>query len=291
MNTAENVIENMIENKQPKNTTTFLFSREGNKNRYAKKIINLFCNHKIYIEPFAGLGAVFFNKINNTKINILNDSSNFIFDLLTKMSSAEGYTDLLKNLENKIMHFDLLKADDSVEAKILLITSTFKGAAETGSFELNAVDYKKITVDNFKKWMDLILPKLQKNTKIIKKDYIVFLDSLQNDLKNRNTLIYCDPPYSEKKGRLKDNAGWSGLSSLRQLIETLLKLNCNFAISEMAGFGVFEVFKSYNLKINFISKNTGGHNKNNKKTSMEILATNYEPDFTNDIFNEEILKD
>ncbi len=117
------------------------------------------------------------------------------------------------------------------------------------------------------------------------------MDSLQQDLQNKNTLIYCDPPYAEKKGRLKDNAGWGGLASLRQLIETLLKLNCNFAISEMAGFGVFEVFKSYNLKINFISKNTGGHNKNNKKTSMEILATNYEPAFTNDIFNDEILKD
>ena len=48
------------------------FCRQGNKYRLRNIIIPMFPQHTIYVEPFAGSSAIFFNKPKLEK-NVLND--------------------------------------------------------------------------------------------------------------------------------------------------------------------------------------------------------------------------
>jgi DNA adenine methylase len=53
----------------------------GGKNRLAARLINLFPEHKTYVEPFCGGAQVFFHK-EPSKVEILNDLNEDIFNFL-----------------------------------------------------------------------------------------------------------------------------------------------------------------------------------------------------------------
>ena len=53
-----------------------IFGRQGNKTPIMKTILPLIPSHKLYVEPFVGSGAVFFNK--SDAPSILNDLDDII---------------------------------------------------------------------------------------------------------------------------------------------------------------------------------------------------------------------
>lgn len=268
--------------------TTFITCREGNKYKYANNIVNLFCKHEVYIELFSGFGSVFFTKNNNAKMNILNDSSNFIYELLTTLQNKESFENLINEIKDTVIYWDIIKNNNSLVSKLLRIANSFKGCES--SLRLDKTNYKDILLNNLLEIKNEVLDKLNKNTKILKKDAFEFIKSLDSSLKNKKTLIYCDPPYSFNKGKLGDNRGWKGLESLQELLNLLLENNVSFAISEHYNKKIVDFVKSYSfLNIHLVSKNIGQNKNinnefNKNKKSLEVLITNYNPDFKNCLF-------
>ncbi len=258
------------------------FSREGNKTKYSADIIRLFPSHKMYIEPFVGTGGIFFNKP-LAKFNILNDNSKFIYDLFVILKDREKLENMIKEIEFTPNYFDYI--DDFVEEPL---KSSLKGvyalygrcndgkATQDLGWTLNKINF--IEKINFVK--KNILDYLH-DAKITNMDCNKFLNSISIRHTKEECFIYCDPPYSISKGRLKDNKGWDGLKDLEKLVNACVEFGCNFAISEYNDDAVINLFNKYNLNIHTVSKS-----KFNKTTDKyEILATNYEPYYTNGFFN------
>jgi DNA adenine methylase len=258
------------------------FRREGNKTKYSADIIRLFPPHKMYIEPFVGTGGIFFNKP-LAKFNILNDNSKFIYDLFVILKDREKLENMIKEIEFTPQYLDYIKdhVDEPLKS-ILIFNYGFFG--QENCQQLGATNYKAHTLKEIDRLKDILLQKLQ-NTNIVNMGYDAFLNSISNDkLANpkSETFIYCDPPYSISKGALKDNKGWDGLNDLEKLINACVEFGCNFAISEYNDEPVVNLFKKYNLNIHTVSKSKVS---NKKKVKYEILATNYEPYYTNGFFN------
>lgn len=57
-----------------------ILRRLGNKKKLLPKLLPLFPNHSIYVEPFFGTGSVFFGKP-KAKYNILNDLDSDVYNL------------------------------------------------------------------------------------------------------------------------------------------------------------------------------------------------------------------
>ena len=73
------------------------FARVGNKFKIRNEIIPLIPEHEIYVEPFVGSGAIFFNK-EKAKVNILNDLNKDVIKRLKMVKSAP--TDLTTYNQN-----------------------------------------------------------------------------------------------------------------------------------------------------------------------------------------------
>ena len=61
-----------------------ILNRLGNKEKLAKKIIQYFPKHDIYMEPFFGSGAIFFSKP-QVKYNFLNDLDDDVYNLFQQV--------------------------------------------------------------------------------------------------------------------------------------------------------------------------------------------------------------
>jgi len=278
------IMENKKINK--KELTTWIFTREGNKFKYTDKIINCFPDHEVYIEPFVGLGSVFFIKENNTKMNILNDKSLFIYELLETLKNEDTYNNLINEIQNTPIYWDILNNGDTLASKILVIINSFR--ASCCSFKLDSTNYKTVILKNLQTIKYHVLDYLNKNTKILNKNVFDFLKNFDSSIKNKKTLIYCDPPYSLNKGRLKDNKGWNGLIDLERLIIELNNTNCNYAISEHYNLSIYNLFKKYNLDVKIIDKSKGQNSNKlneNKGKSVEILVINYKTEYNNCMFD------
>lgn len=258
------------------------FRREGNKTKYSADIIRLFPPHKMYIEPFVGTGGIFFNKP-LAKFNILNDNSKFIYDLFAILKDKEKLENMIKEIEFTPQYLDYIK--DKVEEPIktiLLGEYSFMGSPTASTPDLGRHFNKKTLLEKIRVLKSHMLLYLEES-QITNKDFIDFLNSIsiRHFVNTKECFIYCDPPYSISKGSLKDNKSWDGLNDLEKLINACVEFGCNFAISEYNDEPVVNLFNKYNLNIHTISKS-----KFNKTTNKyEILATNYEPYYTNGFLN------
>jgi len=246
------------------------FSREGNKNEYAKDIIQLFPPHKCYVEGFVGIGGIFFNKP-LAKYNILNDSSEFIFKIYEILKDEAKIEALIQEIEFTPNYFDYIKKHTEEPLKtILLHQYSFLKAGQTPRLGMQS---DKQTILNKLIAMKNTFFLYTKNAMITNKDIFKFLNSICFYNQNPDFFIYCDPPYSISKGRLKDNKGWD-IEKLEKLIDLLISLDVNFAISEFSNEKIIELFLKKGLNYKIIAKS-----KFNKTTDKyEILAMNYNLD-------------
>ena len=256
--------------KQKKTKLIKVLNREGCKHKFVEEITSLFPPHERYIEPFLGTGSIFFNKA-PAKYNTLNDSSKFIYNYFAILKDEKSILDFCKKMERVVNYFDMLKEDDSMEAYITRLLTSFYGNFSTPMLT-GKRDVQRNFIENLLNVKEILIEKL-KFAKICNMDAFKFLSCIF-DSKNKNnygTFIYCDPPYSISKGALNDNKGWS-IEKLEQLIDKLLTLNCLFAISEYNDSEILELARVKGLKINYIAK--AGFNKVIGKS--EILMTSYD---------------
>lgn len=245
--------------------------RIGNKVKIAKEIIKHFPKHSIYIEPFFGIGGVYFNK-HLARKNILNDMDEDIQNLfMLTMEEKQMLFETLDITPITTSTFEYLKLN-KFECKIMqavrfIYLSSFSlfGAGTTMMIG-NIV--RKETV--LKRAKEILKHQHIQKAQFTSKDFREFFSALSIHHHTKNSVfVYNDPPYVGLNSRKYNFSRWN-----RKDFEDLLCLNVQkgfkFAISEFESPYIKSKAEEYGLRIIDICTR-----KNVRTTSKEILIVNY----------------
>lgn len=237
----------------------------GNKRGIALEIQKYFPPHKIYVEPFFGAGGMFFNKP-KSKYNIVNDLDSDVYNLFQVVSNF--YEELETQFLNLPLHQGIFEEwktkipeNNVIKAIRFLFLSNYSFQGGMASFAFG--------VDNQKNRFSELLKKTNKllfNVQFGNTDFRTFLNSL-NRVKDKNTFIYCDPPYLSTGNNYSNS--FTEQDS-KELFETLISTGCKFAISEFDNSIILDLAKSHNLEVVRV-----GERQNLKNKRTEILIINY----------------
>lgn len=209
----------------------------GAKNRIAPWICKYIPQHRNYVEPFLGSGAIFFNK-EPSYIEILNDidcdvvnffrvlrerEDEFIRKISLTPYSREEYGNAYKTTEEV----------DALEQARRFAVKCWQGFG-CGNRYKNG--YRRGIGDTSpnpaKAWKEL--PEtLQYAADRLKNAQIESVDAIRliEDMKGNNTFIYCDPPYlQDTRKKYLYNHEMDDIHH-KKLLETILKSDCKIMIS------------------------------------------------------------
>lgn len=253
--------------------------RLGNKTKLAKKIIQTFPFHNVYIEPFFGAGGLFFNKplVNH---NFLNDIDDDVFNLW--VCFTKRFNELYEAIQSlpqseSIFNYWLEnKETEPIQKAVRFIfLSNFSLYGVSNTFYKGTVNAKEVLISNF-----INAKYMLKNTNISNCDFrklysgISIKSEMNGDRNSFTVLSYNDPPY------LGTNDNYSHSFTEQDSID-LFDINCNlakqypakyfFAISEFNHPFILEQAKERNLNVIEI-----GERRTMKNRNTEILVCNYE---------------
>lgn len=202
----------------------------GGKIRMLEKLEALIPEHRVYLEPFVGSGALALNHIRSPE-EIINDLDGDIANLFRVMSDREKGKELINRLshvaydrkvfnavrEEQKNHF---KGYNSIERAVLtyiLISQSFNAARSSfskGGYT-GTESYHQDMLDN--------LPKVYERLKEMKIYNVDALDLLSCYVDNEEVFAFLDPPYRhDLRGKNADKVYKCELSELQQI--KLLKI-------------------------------------------------------------------
>lgn len=243
-----------------------LFSRFGGKYKKSKEIINYFPEHKLYVEPFLGSGAIFLNK-ENTK-SILSDLDPCVCNIFKGAKDIN----ISKQFDDNMWEFtpnkdlwlkwknDINNGDSSLYKSLYVIRHSWNGIGSNftpNRFSTNNNGYK-IKVSNYN---DIL-----KNSEIYQSDYKDIIKLYDSE----DTLFYLDPPYDVALKK-KYYEYQSGVNFI-EMRDILKNIKGKFVLSLDITDCITELFKDFNCNI---IKFTYGTRKLNKQVD-EYLITNFE---------------
>ncbi len=246
--------------------------RLGSKDKIANQIQHFFPHHSIYVEPFFGVGGMYFNK-KLVSLNILNDFDDYVhtfwISLKNNFKELLNEFELIPITEKTFKYYKDLKPENDMEKTLKFIYLNSFSLYGSGTVLASGNIVKKDSViEGLKKYLKS--EHLQRGV-FHNKDFREFLKSLSftNSQKNR-ILIYSDPPYINTINNY-NTPKW-GINDLIDLIELKISLQVKFAISEFYSDEIKPLIDKYNLKvISVLSR------KNILNYKEEILICNYEP--------------
>lgn len=252
-----------------------ILRRVGNKNQIANKILPLFPDHKIYIEPFFGAGGMFFNKP-KVQYNLVNDIDSDVYNLFMVLVNRKQ--DLIDAYMIMPIHQDLLnhwrvnkETDPIKKALRFLLLSNFTFLGKQDTLRSNPDNSKNLLLQELSATNSILF-----DVQFFNKCFRKFLKSLSLDQEKRmlskDTFIYADGPYLDTINTYSDNVSkikWS-LQDSEDLFSGLIDTKCKFAISEFDHPNIISLAKEYNLTVHLI-----GERSNLKNKRIEILVTNY----------------
>lgn len=246
-----------------------ILNRLGNKKVLIKNgLLKYFPKHELYIELFFGSGSVFWQKP-LANYNILNDLDSDVYNLFTVIT--ERKQELYDYLELMPIHIDLwnywkknYETDPVRKAVRFLFLSNFGYMGKPVSLMLDKLNTKQIILDNIKPTFEKL-----KFAQFHNSDFRTVLKLLKNRIIDRNTFCYCDPPYLGTENNYAKDCQFKE-SDAKELFETLLSYDINFAISEFDHPYILQLATENKLNINYL-----GERQNMKNRRTEILVTNY----------------
>lgn len=244
-----------------------LIKRVGGKSKLSKYINSKIPSHKIYIEPFVGGGAVFFEK-GESEVEVVNDLDTDIYNIYRDMK-AVGEQMINKDFSISRMKFNRLKNQKTFNSKaerlyrnLYLSLNSFRGDRK------NFVGEKEIAYRG-----DSNIGKKYKSTDY--KDRLKNVIIKNNDWKtiikqydSKDSFFYLDPPYS----MAKDNKDYNNNDvTIDELYNTLKNIKGKFLLSYDFNPDIKKKFSGFKKTIVNTQYETSG-NKINKK---EYLISNF----------------
>lgn len=240
------------------------FSRLGGKTTLKKVILPLIPEHKTYVEPFFGGGAIFWNK-EPAERSVINDLDSSVIKGLR----------LLKKASSNIDDYDLSVADTlekankfakstpaNVNQKLLkewVISSGTFGGKGTGNI-YKIPDYRK-KIKHMPEYKERLA-----SAKIYNQSYRPLL--LKYD--SKDTFFYLDPPYEKSD---TDRIYKHGEMDFDEFAKTLKRLKGKWMVSINDSKRIRDLFKGYKIrKVTVEGKSHSGAGSTSRK---ELIITNY----------------
>lgn len=232
----------------------------GGKRALAPKIIQLIAEtpHKLYAEPFVGMGGVFFRRRHAPKAEVINDRNGDVANLFRILQRHyPQFMDTLKFQISSRREFDRLKACDpntltdlERAARFLYLQRlAFGGRTKNPSF---GVDYERGSRFNLTKLAPLLEDAHERLGGVIIEnlDWAAFIDRYDRP----GTLFYLDPPYwgcEDDYGKLLfDRSQFAAIAERLKRIKGrfIVSINDVPEIREIfAGFEQMEVSLNYTV--------------------------------------------
>ena len=248
-----------------------ILARVGGKYILKEIIINRIPNHDIYIEPFLGSGAIFFNK-EKARISILNDIDKLTYEtfLYLKTVDPDEEFEPCNAVKEEMEYYANNKKLDSVINRLyrnlLIHQSTFCSRALGRKIDGKYLLYPSKGCPDLK--IKTRLKKSQeklKDTLILNEDYKYILKKFDG----KNSFFYLDPPYENCK-RLYENEKFN----FEELRDVLKEVKGKFLLSINSSEYIKELFKEFFIEE--IDAKSYGTYTIGKKDRKELLISNYE---------------
>ena len=235
------------------------FCRIGSKKPLSEKIRNMIPPHQIYVEPFVGSGAIYWDK-EPSKKEILNDLDTQLINnyrLLKKTKTRNFKTDLdtiqeIQDHVNKPARTD----GDKLMKEIAISCNTF-GNTGRGKIYKESNPYKKLrNIDEYQERM--------KDTTLLNQDY----KSVIKKYDSPSTFFFLDPPYESSEKLYKD--GGFNFAELNNVLEGI---KGKFLLTLNDSRNIRNIFR--NFKIMGIKVKGQGHTGIGVGTRKELIIKNY----------------
>ncbi len=266
----------------------------GGKQRLAPEIISMMPQHKLYVEPFFGGGAVFFKK-EKSKIKVINDHDN---NLINFYSCVQNNFEELQQLVKNTLHSETMYRyakdiwNNRVESNeiekawsIWLITNgSYAGSMHGGWKWCNGTTggHSGTFIKNKREEFTTSLYDRLVSVQISCRDALqVIIDRDTED-----TFFYLDPPYP---GCVQQHYSGYTLEHLESLLKILETIKGKFILSNYWSELLSDYIKNNNwnfreIEVDLRITNLGrGQRKKETQYRTEVLVFNY--DMKKDLFS------
>lgn len=254
------------------------FCRQGSKRKYSKALVSLFPEHQVYVEPFLGGGAVFWEKKPSEK-EVINDlDSKLMADynlLLTAPSNPNAYSILTtESAQNNFLRTTHKgKADKLLESLLRRCngyggTYIEKGSKQGVYTDERAHRVSKVTTHEDKLKNISSYQKRLGHATLTNKPY----DAVLRDYDGANTFIFLDPPYEKSVGL--DYAKGSDAFNFPKFAEDLRRVKGKFLVTINDSRNIRKLFKGFKL-YPYVVKGHHAKSAIGKEDRKELLITNY----------------
>jgi len=208
----------------------------GGKQRMAKKIVSILPEHRTYVEPYFGGGAVFFQK-KRSKVEVINDINDRLIDfylaiqndhealfkLIKNTPHSEALHKLAREIYNKRTDYDKL---GMAWAVWYMTNGSFTGSPHGSWRWCNGKAGSDVgrVLSNKRNQLSEALYNRLKDAQISSRDAIRVIKDRDSD----KTLYYLDPPYPG--ANQKHYAGFT-FTDYRELLDLLITIKGKFILS------------------------------------------------------------
>ncbi|MEC6747355.1 DNA adenine methylase [Marinilactibacillus sp. XAAS-LB27] len=250
----------------------------GSKWRMADLIIKQFPEHKSYLEPYFGSGAVFFNKPKDI-LETINDLDGRIVNLFKQIrerpQELSYFIHMTPYSREEYQLSERKSANDLEDARRMLVRCWFAIGGKTNAMvgwrrniswngPYNTYDWSNIPA------VILDAAERLKDAQIEHKDAVILIE----EMNDRDMLIYADPPYLNTTRSSKHYSNEMDEAEHLKLIDTLKNHEGPVILSGYDSEIYRDSLKDWQ-KVYFETR--VGINNQNKKIAKEVLWMNFEP--------------
>lgn len=241
-----------------------IIARAGGKSQLADRIINRIPEHKVYVEPFVGGGAVFLKKPLAEK-SVINDKDKDVTTVFKAFKQGKALEGI--NMTPSKARFERIKEKHNKTAKDILYLNKLSFGSGMTNFSNKkykgkrnsetGIKYQKAHEEDYKNKL--------KNTVVLNRDFA----NVMKKYDSAKTFHYLDPPYvgSEKVYKENDSVTPERVASIAKQMRGKVMVSYN------NNPRVREAFKGMKFtKVN--TRYTFSVDSNNNK-GKELLITNY----------------
>lgn len=257
-----------------------LFPYFGGKFYLVNKLVSLFPQHKMYVEPFCGSAVILLNK-KPSFVEVINDKDDDIINLfnVVKYKMEEFYEQFRYTFTARTTFYRLADTDPSKLTDVerafrffYLQKHAINGIPKRRNFKTSRQSKQGITYKKLKCVLNVIYERI-KDVKIENTDY----KEIFRCYDAHNNFFYLDPPYQENtsSGRKREYAHNFNIDDFRDLKRCCLDMKGKFLMSINNTPFIRKLFKDFNITT--IAHTWGTKSRVGSNNSVEeLLVSNYD---------------